>query len=328
MTASLLQLVAPLAAAAVTAFVLRVLLASAAARYLADHPNERSLHAAPVPRTGGIGVMCGTAAGAALIGTLAPIVGIALALAILSLVDDWRGLPVALRFGAHFVAAATLLALLAPPWPWWVVTVVAVAVVWMTNLYNFMDGSDGLAGGMTLFGFGAYALAAWLAGAPAFALLCAVLAASAGAFLFFNFHPAKVFLGDAGSIPLGFLAAALGIAGFTAALWPAWFPVLVFSPFIVDASVTLTRRLLAGERVWVAHRKHYYQRMVRIGWGHARVALAEYALMAALAAIGIALLSAASGAQAIAIAIVALFYAAIGVWFDRRWAARPASIGE
>lgn len=328
MTASLLQLVAPLAAAAVTAGVLRFLLASAAARHLADHPNERSLHAAPIPRTGGIAVMCGFAAGAALIGTQGTVVALALALALLSLIDDWRGLPVALRFGAHLMAAGALLALLAPPWPLWVTAIVAVLIVWMTNLYNFMDGSDGLAGGMALFGFGAYALAAWLGGAPALALLCAVLAAAAAAFLLFNFHPARVFLGDSGSIPLGFLAAALGIVGQMRDLWPAWFPLLVFSPFIVDASVTLARRLLAGERIWVAHRKHYYQRMVRIGWGHARVALGEYALMAALATTGIALLSAHRAAQAVAIIIVLVGYAAVAIWFDRRWAARPASISE
>ena len=158
--------------------------------------------------------------------------------------------------------------------------VLALATMWVTNLYNFMDGSDGLAGGMALFGFGAYALAAWLAGDAVFVVVAASIAAAAAAFLVFNFPPAKVFMGDAGSIPLGFLAAALGILGWRAGHWPLWFPVLVFSPFIIDASVTLARRLLRGERVWRAHRSHYYQRLVQLGWGHRNTALAEYALMA------------------------------------------------
>ena len=114
--------------------------------------------------------------------------------------------------------------------------VLALATMWVTNLYNFMDGSDGLAGGMALFGFGAYALSAWLAGDAVFVVVAASIAAASAAFLVFNFPPAKVFMGDAGSIPLGFLAAALGILGWRAGHWPLWFPVLVFSPFIIDAS--------------------------------------------------------------------------------------------
>jgi UDP-N-acetylmuramyl pentapeptide phosphotransferase/UDP-N-acetylglucosamine-1-phosphate transferase len=149
----------------------------------------------------------------------------------------------------------------------------------MINVYNFMDGSDGLAGGMALFGFGFYGGAAWLAGDSAFASVNFAVAAAAAGFLFFNFHPARIFMGDAGSVTLGFLVAALGLLGWQQGHWPAWFPVLVFSPFIVDASLTLARRLLRGEKVWQAHREHYYQRLVRMGYGHRVTALLEYVLM-------------------------------------------------
>ena len=91
-------------------------------------------------------------------------------------------------------------------------------------------------------------------------------------------------MGDVGSIPLGFLAAALGLEGLRRDLWPFWFPMLVFSPFIVDASVTLLRRLMRGERVWQAHREHHYQIMVRSGLGHRVTALLWYGLMALIAA--------------------------------------------
>lgn len=86
-------------------------------------------------------------------------------------------------------------------------------------------------------------------------------------------------MGDSGSIPLGFLVAAMGILGWQQQLWSAWFPWVVFSPFIVDATVTLVKRSLRGARVTEAHREHYYQRLVQMGWGHRNVALVEYGLM-------------------------------------------------
>ncbi|MHB1188692.1 MraY family glycosyltransferase [Thiobacillus sp.] len=253
-----------------------------------DHPNERSLHETPTPRIGGLGIMAGVGVASAWLadGMLLPVMLAAFALAAVSVLDDVRGLPVALRFLAHFFAAAACL--LALGLTGWALVGATLAVVWMTNLYNFMDGSDGLAGGMAAIGFGALALAAWLGDAPGLAAFCAAIAASALAFLCFNFPPARVFMGDAGSIPLGFLAAALGILGAMQDVWPWLFPLLVFSPFIVDASVTLGRRALRGEKVWQAHRSHYYQRVVQLGATHRQLALAAYALMLAMAALAFA----------------------------------------
>lgn len=278
--------VPPLAAMLVTVFTITLLLRGGWGHSFQDVPNARSLHAAPVPRSGGIALMAGMLIGMAWAGLppwwlLLPV----LLLFALSLLDDYRGLSVRQRLPLQGVAALLLLAgseffvqhgLIAT-------LVAALLVVWALNLYNFMDGSDGLAGGMALFGFGALAAAAALGGAPLLAAWCAAVSAAAFGFLLFNFHPARLFMGDAGSIPLGFLAAALGLAGWQADCWPAWFPLLVFSPFWVDASVTLLRRSLRGDRVTEAHREHYYQRLVRMGAGHRRVALGEYAVMAAAA---------------------------------------------
>ncbi|MFP5431054.1 MAG: MraY family glycosyltransferase [Gammaproteobacteria bacterium] len=255
-----------------------------------DHPNERSLHATPTPRIGGLGIMAGV--GVASVwpadGMLLPIMLPAFSLAALSLLDDVRGLPVAVRFLAHFAAAVACL--LALGLTGWALLAGTLAVVWMTNLYNFMDGADGLAGGMAAIGFGALALAAWLGDASGLAAFCAAIAAAALAFLRFNFPPARVFMGDAGSIPLGFMAAALGILGAQQNVWPWLFPLLVFSPFIVDATVTLIRRALRGEKVWRAHRSHYYQRVVLLGASHRQLALVAYALMLAVAGQAFALL--------------------------------------
>ena len=142
-----------------------------------------------------------------------------------------------------------------------------------------MDGSDGLAGGMALIGFGAYAVAAQLAGDQPLAVLSLALCAASAAFLLYNFHPARIFMGDVGSVPLGFLAGALGLAGWANDVWPLWFPLLVFAPFMCDATLTLLKRLLRRERVWQAHREHYYQRLVRMGFGHRGTAWIEYAAM-------------------------------------------------
>ena len=262
--------------------VLRWMLSASSVRLALDHPNERSLHTKPVPRTGGIALMAGTLAGWSILwpSWLVPAFISVTMLMLISLIDDVAGLAARWRFFVHLMAAAMFL-LLVPslllPALWLIL--IGLAMVWMTNLYNFMDGSDGLAGGMAVFGFGSYALAAWMAGDRALILVNLSLVMAALAFLRFNFHPASIFMGDAGSIPLGFLSAALGLIGWQRGLWPLWFPLMVFSPFVVDASATLVSRLLRGEKVWQAHREHYYQRLVQMGWGHRRTALAEYLLM-------------------------------------------------
>jgi UDP-N-acetylmuramyl pentapeptide phosphotransferase/UDP-N-acetylglucosamine-1-phosphate transferase len=125
-------------------------------------------------------------------------------------------------------------------------------------------------------------------------------------------------MGDAGSIPLGFLAGGLGLQGWQAGAWPAWFPVLVFSPFVVDASLTLARRLFRGERVWQAHREHAYQRLVLAGWSHRRLAAYAYALMLAAAACALAARRQGFMVQCGTILAWAALYALLAVAIDRR----------
>jgi UDP-GlcNAc:undecaprenyl-phosphate GlcNAc-1-phosphate transferase len=141
----------------------------------------------------------------------------------------------------------------------------------------------------------------------------------------YNFHPARVFMGDAGSIPLGFLAAAIGLSGWWSADWPLWFPIMVFSPFIVDATLTLIRRQLRGEKIWQAHRSHYYQRLVQMGWGHRKVALFEYGLMLLAGVSALCLLGQPAMAQSTGLMLWLLVYAVMAVKIDRMWAMfRPA----
>jgi UDP-N-acetylmuramyl pentapeptide phosphotransferase/UDP-N-acetylglucosamine-1-phosphate transferase len=282
-----------------------------------DRPNERSLHEHPVPRTGGFAIMFG-AATALVLGAfdLWLVFALALALAALSFYDDLYRLPTAGRLCGHLASAGLIAWYLLSPMYWLELVVIILGIAWITNLYNFMDGSDGLAGGMSVIGFGAYAVAADYSTA----VLAAAIAAAAAAFLVHNFHPARIFLGDVGSIPLGFLAATLGIVGWRNDAWPLWFPLLVFGPFIGDATLTLLRRLVRGERVWRAHREHYYQRMVRMGIGHRTTALAGYGAMLACAGAALYGRTKAPTVQAIVFLGASGMLAVAAVWVDLRWA--------
>ena len=292
-----------------------------ATRLPLDVPNTRSLHERPVPRVGGVAIALGVAA--AVFGGLVPFglaLVLALALAVVSYLDDLHRLPTGVRLAAHLAAAAGFAWYVLSPMLALEMAVIVLGLAWITNLYNFMDGSDGLAGGMSVAGFGALAIAATLAGDQGTAATAAAVAGASLAFLAFNFPPARVFMGDVGSIPLGFLAAALGVAGWRNDAWPLWFPLLVFAPFIGDATVTLLRRVLRRERVWHAHREHYYQRMVRMGFGHRRTALIIYVLMLICAGAALYARSEPPVVQGIVFAAATALLAAVAVWVDLRWA--------
>jgi UDP-N-acetylmuramyl pentapeptide phosphotransferase/UDP-N-acetylglucosamine-1-phosphate transferase len=266
--------------------------------YILDHPNRRSLHESPTPRGGGLAifvaiVICGTIA-AVLYGTSSDLLWLgiaALMIAGVSFLDDWLTIHLGYRIVVHFFAAYVIvrrelsLESFSLPGMVWsfpepvTIVISLLFIVWMINLYNFMDGMDGLAAGMAVLGFGSFALLGWLAGDTRFMALNLIVAAAAGGFLVFNFPPAKIFMGDLGSSLLGFLAAAFALWAQRDDLFPLWVGVLIFSPLIVDATITLLRRILKREKFWQAHKTHYYQRLVQLGWGHKRTVLWEYALM-------------------------------------------------
>jgi UDP-N-acetylmuramyl pentapeptide phosphotransferase/UDP-N-acetylglucosamine-1-phosphate transferase len=278
-----MPLYSPLIAALIVFLLISLILRSKFSHGIQDIPNARSLHSTPTPRIGGLALMIGLLISWSLLFNaltwwlLLPL----LALFAVSLLDDMHNLPVKQRLLIHLGAAALMVigSGIASQHGILLAILLFFLTVWMTNLFNFMDGSDGLAGGMALFGFGFYGLAALLNQQLEFALLNFCVAAAALGFLLKNFPPAKVFMGDAGSIPLGFLAAAMGVWGWQQGTWSAWFPLLVFSPFIVDASVTLAKRSWQGLKITEAHRDHYYQRIIQSGWAHRKVALVEYSLM-------------------------------------------------
>jgi len=277
------------------------------ARALLDHPNDRSSHSVPTPRGGGLGLLAAalpllawdaiapaTGGGGAL--PWAVMAG-GLALAMLSWRDDVRPLPAAPRLAGHLAACFGALWLMPLPGPvfqgllpgWLDIVAVALLWGWFVNLFNFMDGIDGISGVETIALGLALALVAGVAGAALPLAAPLILAGAAAGFLVWNWHPARIFLGDVGSVPLGYM---LGGLLLMLAAQGQWAPALI-APlyYLADASLTLLGRLVRGRRVFQAHREHAYQVAVQAGLSHGRVsgiialvnaALVSLALLAAL----------------------------------------------
>ncbi|MCM3877403.1 MAG: hypothetical protein NEA02_13430 [Thermoanaerobaculia bacterium] len=335
--------------------VLAFVVSAAAAWFLArtkvsflpeDTPNARSLHTVPTPRTGGLAILLGLGAAAAAWGELPRGSALWVLLATLivagtSFADDRRGLPPALRLALQAVAAAAVVwgAGLTVPEVWLpalgpVGTGRAAGVLsflgllWMANLYNFMDGMDGFAGGMTAVGGTFLGVALLHHGSPGAARLSFALAGAAAGFLTQNWPPARLFLGDVGAVTIGFLVGVLTLTGASrarldaAALDPGA-PLLVFAPFVLDATFTLVRRASRGERVWEAHRGHFYQRLVLAGWGHRRTLLLELALMLLGGAAGLAWAGASAAQRTAILVAVAVLVAVLHAVARNAARARP-----
>ncbi|MFL5538994.1 MAG: glycosyl transferase family 4 [Longimicrobiaceae bacterium] len=273
-------------------------------RRVLDHPNERSSHDVPTPRGGGVAIVVVAVAAEAMLwaaGRLSRETALALAaggvaVAAIGWLDDHGGVSAKARAAVHFAAAAWALFWLgglpalrygtgSVPLGIAGTVLAAFGIVWSTNLYNFMDGIDGIAGAeaVTCGLFGGLLLLATgergLAGA-AFALA----AASAG-FLAWNWHPARIFMGDAGACFLGFTFAVLAVAAERAGSVPLLAWMVLLGVFVFDATATLVRRARRGERWHQAHRSHAYQRAAPTRAHHARVSAAVAGVNVSLASL-------------------------------------------
>jgi len=264
--------------------------------YIIDQPNERSLHDKPTPRAGGVAIFTAILTAWLLLAFLNrnEVVWLVLPvmlLVLLGIIDDLKNLSPTIRFMTHLVLAYGLvhygfglsnlsLAGYIIDLPVWVLAGISlVFVVWMLNLYNFMDGMDGFAAGMSLFGFLTFAIMGFIKGADGFALMSLVVSCACAGFLWFNFPPARLFMGDGGSVPLGYVVAFMMLWADKGKIFSIWISIIVFSPFIMDASITLIKRAIKRERIWKAHKSHYYQMLVNSGWSHKRTLIFEYFLM-------------------------------------------------
>lgn len=301
-----------------TYFGIRRFISWSRRKNILDIPNERSSHSDPVPVGAGLLIACSvlaafvlrSAAGTVLYGERAQILLVtvyavaSLGIVAVSWLDDLKSVHAGVRFAVH-VGCALLITIVSGVlgdwssiYTWVEATVIIVWIVGLTNAYNFMDGIDGIAGiqgfvaGLGWMTLGHYS------GAEAISSLGTFVAVSCAAFLLFNWQPAKVFMGDAGSAFLGFTLSSAVIlalsghrldspvrldAGLAAPLGVGSAAVAFVWPFVFDSSFTFLRRLVNRETVWKAHRSHLYQRMVRAGWRHSSVSII-YGLLSAVGA--------------------------------------------
>lgn len=245
---------------------------------LLDVPNDRSSHTIPTPRGGGVAIVTATIAAAVAlfavqiiqVDVLLPITIGGLLVAFIGALDDRQSVPARWRLLVHFTAALIVVLLLRLPWPF--VVIACFYVVWLLNLTNFMDGIDGIAGVETITVCMAMAALTQLeqrAAAPW--ILPAILAAATLGFLVWNWPPAKIFMGDAGSGFIGFTLGLLSLHAATVDMRLFWCWVVMLGVFVTDATLTLFVRVANREPFYEAHRSHAYQHMARAGGSHLRV---------------------------------------------------------
>lgn len=260
-------------------------IALATQKNLLDHPNHRSSHVRATPRGGGIAIVLALYAGTTALyamdlvpGQLLLALACGLPVAIVGYVDDIISLSARVRLLVQALCTAALLWLAAPlpelsfgsyviPAPAAAV-LYGVGIIWLTNLYNFMDGIDGIASGQAIA-----AGAVWALGAPFAAPAALVLIGAVAGFLRHNWPPARIFMGDVGSGFCGFTLGALALIWARDSNTPIIWWLIPLAPFISDATTTLVVRILRGKRPGVAHRSHAYQHLARRFNAHLPVTL-------------------------------------------------------
>lgn len=273
---------------------------------LIDHPNHRSMHEKPTPRGGGIAIvltwtvalLVAVPARGALQVFYFPLLFSGLTIAALGLLDDRYGLSARLRLIVQIGTAALAIGLpvaasvwidvggwagirLEPSYAVWIflralglLFFLAIGIAWMTNLYNFMDGIDGIAATQAVVCCWVYGILSYKAGRADLAAVFLILGSSVGGFLVLNWRPAKIFMGDVGSGFLGFVFGFLGVIAALPSNRISPFAYLApLMPFLLDTGITLVRRFFAGKKLTEAHREHFYQRLVQRGLSHQKVTL-------------------------------------------------------
>lgn len=275
----------------ISLFLTRQYRVFATERKLLDVPNERSSHVDPVPRGAGISFFI---AFNVILGFLLwrhhitleyafPLLLGGTGVVLLGYWDDVSSVAAGIRLFVHFLASIFIFSLLSsgftrtveisflPSLPWLTGIFCVLFIMWFINLYNFMDGCDGLATSIGIAGAGLIAVISLIQGNINLALIYIVLAYALGGFLVFNWSPAKVFMGDAGAYFLGYVFGSLALISKMYYSSSLYVHLIIFGCFVVDATWTLLRRAARGEKVYLGHKMHAFQKLLERGWGHARV---------------------------------------------------------
>jgi UDP-N-acetylmuramyl pentapeptide phosphotransferase/UDP-N-acetylglucosamine-1-phosphate transferase len=287
-----------------------------------DHPNHRSMHETPTPRSGGIGFVLTALLLMAFLmsksAILTAIISTTLCLFLLSLLDDIKTISAGLRLLLHLAFCFGFLFVLhyfqVVFWPTYSLILLFFIGVWFINLFNFMDGLDGLCTLVSLLGFVYMGLFGLINHQLMFALCAFIISASLIGFLLFNFPPARLFMGDCGSTSLGFLSFAFIVWGVNIQLFSFIEGFTFFAPFLFDATVTLARRVLNGEKFWQPHRTHYYQRAKQSGVSNQKI-LFFYGAMMSFSAITV-MLSSFFDVQSVLL-LPYLWFVVYGINFDK-----------
>lgn len=316
----------------------------ALARGVMDIPNARSSHTIPTPRGGGLAIvvtslmatLATTVSGSLPVRTsLALLIG-GCAIAAVGWFDDKNHLSIRLRFVVHTMSAACAVIMLggvqsfrigpvALSSPIILSAIAVVGIVWAVNLFNFMDGIDGIAGTQTAcvsLGGGAMLM---LGGETGLAYCMLALGAAALGFLVLNWHPAKIFMGDVGSGFIGFYVATVAVASDRVSAVPLLLWVMMMAVFVVDATGTLICRIVEGHPWSEAHRSHVYQLAVRSGFSHDRVALVVCIVDCLLVSIAFLSMRRPDLASAISVVVLAAVFVA-WVRLRRRLQVRVARV--
>lgn len=276
----------------------RVLIKVLLKHQIVDTPNDRSMHQGRVPRGGGIVIVVCLLLALIVVGLVSQryqvfgtLVILVLAWAMLSGWDDRYDLSPRKRMLFQLIFAYVGIAALGyvstiqlnASSAVWIASFGAfatfISIIGLANLYNFMDGMDGLAAAQTIIASLTLSFWFWQAGDPQLGLVCLVLGAASYGFLLHNWQPAKVFMGDVGSVTIGAFFALMIVFANTRYQIPVLSFVLLFAVFVFDTSVTMVRRIIRREKIWLPHRTHFYQRLALAGVDHSRVVIAATILM-------------------------------------------------
>lgn len=258
---------------------------------IVDKPNGRSSHKRATPRGAGVAFFISTNIALAILVLLdllslnytLPVFLGGPVVMIMGYWDDIKSVNPFLRLFVHFIVSVFIFSLLSagftrvvdisflPLWPWLTATFCILFIAWFINLYNFMDGCDGLAAGVGMVGAGLIAIISYVYGFNDLSIIYLIIAYSLAGFLLFNWSPARVFMGDSGAYFLGYVFGALALVSKMYYETSLYVHLIIFGMLIVDSTWTLLRRLFRGEKVYLPHRLHGFQKLIDRGWGHARV---------------------------------------------------------